>query len=155
VWAFSLGNEMDAGGNGWYTPQDYVTMWNAVIPTVEQMDPGALRAFGEVTPWAWKWLEQAVSLEPKSGYDSVSFHCYYTKAANDGLVAVPQLAAYVAQYGKPVWCSEETPDLGTTGPWWVQQQTMASWEQMNQQNVDSSPNLDMTAWYHWLQFGAN
>jgi hypothetical protein len=67
----------------------------------------------------------------------------------DGLLQVPQDAAWAASKRLPLWCSEMGPALlRRTTPRWIVPDSWASWNAAVGKVVARSPDLQMWGYYY-------
>ncbi len=160
VWAIGVGNEQDlsmpsAYGQGTLSlsrdgrtaGQNYRAVWNAVEPVLVKLVPRAVRVYGEFSPWGFTATEQGFAHGRPPGVQAIAAHCYHTKV--DGLVQVPQDAAWAASKGLPLWCSEMGPALPRrTTPKWIVPESWGSWNAAVAKAVAKSPDLKMWGYYY-------
>jgi len=160
VWAVGVGNEQDlsmpgAFGQGTMSlsrdgrtaGQNYRTVWNAVEPVLVKLVPRAIRVYGEFSPWGFSATEQGFAHGRPPGVQAIAAHCYHTKV--DGLLQVPQDAAWAASKRLPLWCSEGGPALPRrTTPKWIVPDSWASWNAAVGKVVARSPDLKMWGYYY-------
>jgi hypothetical protein len=113
LWAISIENEPDLNWHtysyGYLTPPQYRAIWDAVEPILARDAPAAIRVFGDVSPWGEYLIEQAWGDSRPAGVGAIGFHAYDTP--KNGLQEVPELAAWAAARGAPLWLSEQTPAM--------------------------------------------
>ncbi len=160
VWAVGVGNEQDlsmpaAYGQGTFSltrdgrtaGQNYRAVWNAVEPVLVKLVPSAIRVYGEFSPWGFSATEQGFAHGRPPGVQAIAAHCYHTKV--DGLLQVPQDAAWAASKRLPLWCSEMGPALPRrTTPKWIVPDSWASWNAAVGKVVARSPDLQMWGYYY-------
>ncbi len=160
VWAVGVGNEQDlsmpnAYGQGTVSlsrdgrtaGQNYRKVWNAVEPVLVTLVPRAIRVYGEFSPWGFSAIQQGFAHGRPPGVQAIAAHCYHTKV--DGLLQVPQTAAWAASKRLPLWCSEMGPGLPRrTTPKWIVPDSWASWNAAVSMVVARSPDLQMWGYYY-------
>ena len=160
VWAVGVGNEQDlsmpaAYGQGTVSlskdgrsvGQNYRAVWNAVEPVLAKLVPHAIRVYGEFSPWGFSATEQGFAHGRPPGVQALAAHCYHTKV--DGLLQIPQDAAWAASKRLPLWCSEMGPALPRrTTPKWIVPESWASWNAAVGKVVSKSPDLQMWGYYY-------
>ena len=160
VWAVGVGNEQDlsmpaAYGQGTVSlskdgrsvGQSYRAVWNAVEPVLAKLVPHAIRVYGEFSPWGFSATEQGFAHGRPPGVQALAAHCYHTKV--DGLLQIPQDAAWAASKRLPLWCSEMGPALPRrTTPKWIVPESWASWNAAVGKVVSKSPDLQMWGYYY-------
>jgi hypothetical protein len=150
LWAVSIGNEEDLDQ---VTPAQYLTDWNTVAPVVAQMQPQAIRVYGESSPWGQSWMQQTTQTRPVDA-QAISTHCYDTPQANTGMRGVPAVNHWMAKFKLPLWCSEMSPQTMPIYSFFAVD-TMASYDSKIAYMETHAPNLTMLAYWHWPQMGAN
>jgi len=160
VWAIGVGNEQDLSTTSGYgqgtlsltregrSPgRNYRALWNAVEPVLVRLAPHAIRVYGEFSPWGFSSTEEGFAHGRPPGVQAIAAHCYHTKV--EGLMQVPQDAAWAASKGLPLWCSEMGPGLPSrTRPQWVVPDSWASWNGAVRSVVAKSPDLKMWGYYY-------
>jgi len=160
VWAIGVGNEQDLSMTGTYgqgtvslsrdgrsAGQNYRAVWNAVEPLLVKLAPHAIRVYGEFSPWGFGATEAGFAHGRPPGVQAIAAHCYHTKY--DGLLQVPQDAAWAASKRLPLWCSEMGPAFPTrTMPRWAVPDSWASWKALVAKVVARSPDLKMWGYYY-------
>ena len=160
VWAVGVGNEQDlsmpsAYGQGTISlnrdgrsaGQNYRAVWNAVEPVLVKLVPRAIRVYGEFSPWGFGATEQGFAHGRPPGVQAIAAHCYHTKL--DGLLQVPQDAAWAASKRLPLWCSEMGPALPSRSmPKWIVPDSWASWNATVAKVAAKSPDLKMWGYYY-------
>ncbi len=160
VWAVGVGNEQDLSmpdaygqgnisldRNGRTAGQNYRVVWNAVEPVLVKLVPRAIRVYGEFSPWGFSAIQQGFAHGRPPGVQALAAHCYHTKV--DGLMQIPQDAAWAASKRLPLWCSEMGPALPRrTTPKWIVPDSWASWNAAVSKVVARSPDLQMWGYYH-------
>jgi len=160
VWAVGVGNEQDlsmpsAHGQGTISlnrdgrsaGQNYRAVWNAVEPVLVKLVPRAIRVYGEFSPWGFGATEQGFAHGRPPGVQAIAAHCYHTKL--DGLLQVPQDAAWAASKRLPLWCSEMGPALPSRSmPKWIVPDSWASWNATVAKVAAKSPDLKMWGYYY-------
>jgi hypothetical protein len=160
VWAVGVGNEQDlsmptAYGQGTISlsrdgrsaGQNYRAVWDAVEPVLVKLVPRAIRVYGEFSPWGFSATQQGFARGRPPGVQAIGAHCYHTKV--DGLLQVPQDAAWAASKRLPLWCSEMGPGLPSRAmPRWIVPESWASWNAAVAKVVARSPGLKMWGYYY-------
>ena len=160
VWAVGVGNEQDlsmlsAYGQGTISlnrdgrsaGQNYRAVWNAVEPVLVKLVPRAIRVYGEFSPWGFAATQQGFAHGRPPGVQAIAAHCYHTKL--DGLLQVPQDAAWAASKRLPLWCSEMGPALPRRSmPKWIVPDSWPSWNAALAKVVAKSPDLKMWGYYY-------
>ena len=160
VWAVGVGYEQDLSmptdygqgtvslsRDGRTAGQRYRTVWNVVEPVLAKLAPHAIRAYGEFSPWGFSATEQGFAYGRPPGVQAIAAHCYHTKF--DGLLQVPQDAAWAASKGLPLWCSEMGPAFPRrTKPQWAVADSWGSWNVAVGSVVARSPDLKMWGYYY-------
>jgi hypothetical protein len=160
VWAVGVGNEQDLAMSGTYgqgtvsltrdgrsAGQNYRAVWNAVEPVLVKLVPHAIRVYGEFSPWGFGATEAGFAHGRPPGVQAIAAHCYHTKF--DGLLQVPEDAAWAASKRLPLWCSEMGPAFPSrTMPRWAVSDSSASWKALVAQVVAKSPDLKMWGYYY-------
>jgi len=160
LWAVGVGNEQDlamSGTSGQGTVslsrdgrtagQNYRAVWNAVEPLLVKLVPHAIRVYGEFSPWGFGSTETGFAHGRPPGVQAIAAHCYHTKF--DGLLQVPQDAAWAASKGLPLWCSEMGPAFPSrTMPRWAVPDSWPSWKALVAKVVGRSPDLKMWGYYY-------
>jgi hypothetical protein len=160
VWALGVGNEQDLSmtsaygqgkvsltKNGRTAGENYRAVWNAVEPVLMKMVPHAIRVYGEFSPWGFSATQQGFKHGRPPGVQAIAAHCYHTKV--EGLLQIPQDAAWAASKGLPLWCSEMGPALPRrTTPRWIVTDSWASWNALVGRIVAKSPDLKMWGYYY-------
>jgi len=160
VWAVGVGNEQDlsmlsAYGQGTISlnrdgrsaGQNYRAVWNAVEPVLVKLVPRAIRVYGEFSPWGFAATQQGFAHGRPPGVQAIAAHCYHTKL--DGLLQVPQDAAWAASKRLPLWCSEMGPALPSRSmPKWIVPDSWASWNETVAKVAAKSPDLKMWGYYY-------
>jgi len=160
VWAVGVGNEQDLAMNGTYgqgtvtlsrngrsAGQNYRAVWNAVEPVLVKLVPHAIRVYGEFSPWGFGATEAGFAHGRPPGVQAIAAHCYHTKF--EGLLQVPQDAAWAASKHLPLWCSEMGPAFPSrTKPRWAVPDSWASWKALVAKVVARSPDLKMWGYYY-------
>jgi hypothetical protein len=160
VWAVGLGNEQDLSmtsaygqGNvslsrdGRTAGERYRAVWNVVAPVLTKLAPHAIRVYGEFSPWGFSATEEGFAHGRPPGVQAIAAHCYHTKF--DGLMQVPQDAAWAASKGLPLWCSEMGPAFPRrTKPKWAVADSWGSWNAAVGSVVARSPDLKMWGYYY-------
>jgi hypothetical protein len=151
AWAVTIGGEENI------TPAQYEADWNVAEPVLAKLDPTAIRVGGDAYPWQIGWSEQVLQTQPK-GLQAWAIHCYHMSSQSpgdwptQGLVGIPALAAYAANYSTPVMCSEMAP--AQAGWDAFQDESVASYQNAVQAVVNASPNLEEVSYYVWPTIGA-
>ena len=160
VWAVGVGNEQDlamSGTTGQGTVslsrdgrsagQNYRAVWNAVEPLLAKLVPQAIRVYGEFSPWGFGAVQAGFAHGRPPGVQAIAAHCYHTKY--DGLLQVPQDAAWATSKHLPLWCSEMGPAFPSrTMPRWAVPDSWASWKALVASVVARSPDLKMWGYYY-------
>ena len=160
VWAVGVGNEQDLSmpsaygqgtvslsGDGRSAGQNYRAVWNAVEPVLVKLAPQAIRVYGEFSPWGFSATEQGFAHGRPPGVQAIAAHCYHTKV--DGLLQIPQDAAWAASKRLPLWCSEMGPALPSRlMPKWIVPDSWSSWNVAVAKVVAKSPDLKMWGYYY-------
>jgi hypothetical protein len=157
VWAVGVGNEQDLATFGTYgvalsrdgrgAGQNYRAVWNAVEPILVKLVPHAVRVYGEFSPWGFAATEAGFAHGRPPGVQAIATHCYHTKT--DGLLQVPQDAAWAASKRLPLWCSEMGPAFPSrTMPKWAMPDSWKSWNALVARVAAKSPDLKMWGYYY-------
>jgi hypothetical protein len=160
VWAVGVGNEQDlsmtsAYGQGTVSlsrdgrtaGQSYRAVWNVVEPVLVKLVPHAVRVYGEFSPWGFAATEEGFVHGRPPGVQAIAAHCYHT--TYDGLLQVPQDAAWAASKRLPLWCSEMGPAFPRrTKPKWAVADSWGSWNVAVGNVVARSPDLKMWGYYY-------
>jgi hypothetical protein len=160
VWALGVGNEQDLSMTSTYgqgtvsltkdgrtAGQNYRAVWNVVEPVLVKLVPRAIRVYGEFSPWGFGATEQGFRHGRPPGVQAIAAHCYHTKL--DGLLQIPQDAAWAGSKGLPLWCSEMGPALPRrTTPRWIVPDSWGSWNALVGRVVAESPDLKMWGYYY-------
>jgi hypothetical protein len=153
VWAVSVGNEQDLAVQGApATGQRYRAVWNAVEPVLARIAPRAVRVYGEVSPFGFRFLQQSFQPRRPRGAQAIAFHCYDVRYG--GLSIVPQVAAWAAGQHLPLWCSEMSDSPRRSPHPWLKQDSPKRWNGLVAGMKAHSPNLKMISYYRWPQIGA-
>lgn len=153
AWAVSVGNEQDLVIQGApATSAKYRAVWNAVEPVLTHVAPHVIRVYGEVSPFGFHFLEQSFRPRRPRGAQAIAFHCYDVRYG--GLSIVPQVAAWAASEGLPLWCSEMSDSPRRSPHPWLNRDSPERWNALVAAARAHSPNLRMISYYRWPEIGA-
>lgn len=153
AWAISVGNEQDLVVQGRpATSAKYRAVWNAVEPVLAHRAPHAIRVYGEVSPFGFRFLQQSFRPRRPRGAQAIAFHCYDAKYG--GLSIVPQVAKWAASKRLPLWCSEMSDSPRRSPHPWLKRDSPARWNALVAGMKAHSPDLKMVSYYRWPEIGA-
>jgi hypothetical protein len=128
--------------------EDYRNDWDAVAPIIAQIAPQALRVYGEVSPWGFEYFKQSWFIDGGAPplVNAIAMHCYDTQTG--GMAEAPADAAWAADQGMPLWCTEMSPVFspGADQPW-INADTPQSWALKTATMEQAGPNIQLVSYF--------